>query len=385
MEQLAPHEKVFVADTFVRDPYHGVMGCQECHGGDPGNPDYLTAHDGVVRDPSHPPGGSVCADCHPEIADSSRTSLHTTLAPFARLVRTRASTSPDIRASVDRARATHCSACHISCGQCHVSRPTYVGGGLMDGHVFQRKPPMRETCTACHSSRIAQEYFGHNGGTLPDVHWRERFFDCMRCHDGKEMHGDGLEPKDRYHVANAPRCEHCHLDIYGEDAPNGTQHRTHRDLVSCHVCHSQPYASCYDCHLALDDFGFRYYRSSVTVLNFKIGRNAQPTPLRPETYVLLRHVPVTSKTFAYYAKDGLSRFAALPTWKPATPHNIQRRTPQNASCNACHGNTVRFLLPGDVCPGECVANRDVVVPETMVPARVDFQAAQTGHDRGIRP
>ena len=34
-----------------------------------------------------------------------------------------------------------------------------------------------------------------------------------------------------------------------------------------------------------------------------------------------------------------------PTWQYATPHNIQKHTPQNASCDACHGHRELFLTP----------------------------------------
>ena len=371
MEQLAPHQKIFVAATFVQDENHGAMGCQECHGGNPDDPDFLTAHDGVVRDPSFPPGESICAECHPDIADRCRTSLHTTLAPYARMIRARVSPDPEVEATVDKARATHCNACHASCGQCHVSRPAYVGGGLMDGHAFLRTPPMRETCTACHGSRVEKEYFGKNAGTLPDVHWRKRFFICTDCHTGQEMHGDGLSPLDRYDVSNGPRCEHCHLDIFKLGAPNGEQHTTHRGRVSCQVCHSLAYKHCYDCHFGLDPNGFRHFKNDASVLNFRIGRNARQTFVRPERFVLVRHVPVASDTFRYYAEDGLVRFDALPVWKMATPHNIRRRTPQNSSCNACHGIRTLFLMVTDVRSSERSADKEVIVPEEMIPAKID--------------
>ncbi len=371
MEQLASHEKVFVASSFVQDENHGSMACQECHGGNPENPDFLTAHDGVVRDPSFPPGDSVCADCHADIAAINRTSLHTTLASFAWMLQARATSDSKIGAIVDSARATHCNACHSSCGQCHVSRPSYVGGGLLDGHAFRRTPPMRETCTACHGSRVAKEYFGKNVGALPDVHWRKRFFTCVWCHSGQEMHGDGRAPEDRYQVANGPRCEHCHLDIFKPGAPNSEQHNTHRGRVACQICHAVAYKNCYDCHFAMDANGFRYFRNEAAVLNFKIGRNMRQSTVRREEFVLVRHVPVAPDTFKFYVPGGLARYDALPTWKMATPHNIRRKTPQNASCNACHGNKGLFLLAGDVRPGERSANKDAIVPEDMVPATVD--------------
>ena len=40
--------------------------------------------------------------------------------------------------------------------------------------------------------------------------------------------------------------------------------------------------------------------------------------------MVLRHVPIDPDNFAFYGKDVLANFDALPTWKYATPHNIQR-------------------------------------------------------------
>jgi hypothetical protein len=53
----------------------------------------------------------------------------------------------------------------------------------------------------------------------------------------------------------------------------------------------------------------------------------------------------------------------------ATPHNIQRETPQNASCDACHGNPDIFLTADKVYEEELVANESVIV--TNIPAPVD--------------
>ena len=60
---------------------------------------------------------------------------------------------------------------------------------------------------------------------------------------------------------------------------------------------------------------------------------------------------------------GSHHFDALPTWKYATPHNIQRNTPQNQECNNCHGQTDLFLTADDVDPDELEANKDVIVTE----------------------
>jgi thiosulfate/3-mercaptopyruvate sulfurtransferase len=377
VEQLAPYEKVFVDKAFLDDPNHGFMECQECHGGDPAESDWLMAHVGVVRDPTYPDPGAVCGDCHPDIVERSSTSLHISLQPFYDSIKARATSEQPALDDMLSATKAHCGDCHASCGQCHVSRPTYVGGGFLDSHRFQKTPPMREVCTACHGSRIEKEYFGKNEGAPPDVHWRKRFFTCDKCHTGEEMHGNGTEPRDRYHVAAAPACEQCHEDIYAQDAANQEQHATHKGRVSCQVCHSVSYKNCYNCHFALDKYGFEYFKSEESGLDFKIGRNPRPSGSLPEPFVVLRHVPANPGLFDYYVQGKLTDFAASPTWKPATPHNIRRRTPQNESCNACHDNAKLFLLPSDLRPGYQAANEPVAVPRELLPKPVQETASRS--------
>ena len=56
-------------------------------------------------------------------------------------------------------------------------------------------------------------------------------------------------------------------------------------------------------------------------------------------------------------------FDSQPTWRYATPHNIQRLTPQTESCNNCHGNPDIFLTIDKVAPEELEANQAVIVEE----------------------
>jgi thiosulfate/3-mercaptopyruvate sulfurtransferase len=84
-------------------------------------------------------------------------------------------------------------------------------------------------------------------------------------------------------------------------------------------------------------------------------------------------VPADRETFGFYVKDALTNFDAVPTWKLATPHNIRRKTPQNSNCNACHGNESLFLLEKDVADGEKEANKEVMVPNNLVPKKQKWQ------------
>jgi hypothetical protein len=84
----------------------------------------------------------------------------------------------------------------------------------------------------------------------------------------------------------------------------------------------------------------------------------------------VRHVPVDQKSFSFYVEDGLEHFPRLPTWKLATPHNIRRKTPQNETCDACHGRGELFLLRKDVKPEDLEANSAVIVSPDQIPGKV---------------
>jgi thiosulfate/3-mercaptopyruvate sulfurtransferase len=255
---------------------------------------------------------------------------------------------------------THCASCHASCGQCHVSRPTAVGGGLLAGHQFKKTPPMKETCTSCHVTRVGQEFLGENEGIEGDVHWAKAAMLCSKCH-GKELHAASKEGDHRYTKAEGPQCLNCHAKV----KPGGSgipQHDLHGDKLSCQVCHSVQYKNCSACHVGKDDKGVKYFKTAGTEMDFKIGLNPLPSPERPYKYVTVRHAPASPQGFDFYAKNLQPNFDALPTWKYATPHNIQRKTPQNSSCNACHGNAELFLTAEDVKPAEREANQKVIVP-----------------------
>jgi thiosulfate/3-mercaptopyruvate sulfurtransferase len=42
-------------------------------------------------------------------------------------------------------------------------------------------------------------------------------------------------------------------------------------------------------------------------------------------------------------------------------HSIQRRTKQNSSCNACHGQKELFLTEADLAKDEPTANQKIIV------------------------
>lgn len=342
--------------------YHAAFGCIACHGGTGGATDMETAHEGVVR---NRPVEETCELCHLDISEAQATSLHYSLQGYLTIFNQRG--SPDTLPQLMEAYDNHCASCHTTCGQCHVSRPASTGSGLLKGHTFQSPPPMNNTCTGCHGSRVNDEYKGKNkdaeGEKIPaDVHFNPGMMACQNCHTGDEMHGLTGEFDHRYDGAPNPSCtqEGCHADL----KPGGgiAQHiPQHMDALSCQTCHAVAYKHCWGCHVQKSEDGIPFYKIEPSKMDFKIGRNNIQSDERPWKYVTVRHVPIARTSFEYYGEDLLPNFDSRPTWVYATPHTIQRQTPQNASCDACHKDSTYFLTEDDVDPDELEANRDVIV------------------------
>jgi thiosulfate/3-mercaptopyruvate sulfurtransferase len=223
---------------------------------------------------------------------------------------------------------------------------------------------MQNNCTACHGSRIGDEYLGKNAGIPGDIHWTKQGMTCNDCH-GDKIHGTGEIVADRYHTVSA-QCEDCHQEVWTNIEGN-PQHEQHVGELSCYVCHATTYKNCYSCHVALSKEGIPYRNSEPSELQFKIGQNPIRSRENPYKYVVLRHPPTNPNIFDYYGEDLLPDFDALPTWKYATPHNIQLHTAQNESCESCHGNEAIFLTEDDLKIDEVKANQNVVVPEIPNP------------------
>jgi hypothetical protein len=317
----------------------------------------------VVRDPSE--DGVACSACHEAITTPFASSMHAQLTGERNAIAARTGIDwedhPDLSAGFDAS----CNGCHATCGQCHVSRPNSVEGGFVSGHVFERTPSMINQCVACHGSRVGEEFRGVHrdeiDGYQADVHYLASMR-CEDCHTANEMHTATGEH--RYAVDSGPMCEDCHADL--EDA--NSYHSRHMGDLSCQVCHSQDYKQCASCHTpdGLD---------GESELGFKIGLNPLPET-RSATYVTLRHAPVVPDSFAGWGYgDGLPGFDTLPTFKYATPHNIQRWTTRTTaldggSCaTACHDTPATsdgwFLRQSDLdrFPDEADANRPFIVPD----------------------
>lgn len=358
------HEKVLVGREFLNAD-HGEIGCTECHGGDRDASSMESAHKGMQADPTFPDAADTCGECHEEEAKLARTSLHYTLSTYKTMVHKRADNDPDKLSVLDKGMGNHCYNCHASCGECHVSRPNSARGGFVDGHVFHKEPDQTNQCIACHGSRVGNEFTGETG--QGDVHYTSHDMDCMECHSDADLHGDGKSGhRDRYEVEGLAQCRDCH-----EADDDVEQHEIHGDNVSCYVCHSQPYANCFGCHVGLDAKGLAYYKNPDEEELLHIGLNPDPNPDRPEKWILVRRVPVVPSSFDYYGKHLLTRFDQANNWKYASPHNIQRRTFQNRECNNCHGNEDLFLTEEKVKPDMRKANAGVIVPRDQIPSKQD--------------
>jgi len=336
---LEADEKYRIDQVFVAGS-HGDLDCYDCHQGTEGVDDKEAAHVGLVGDPSDAPAATnLCATCHAGKAGDYESSVHYTLNGYLTTFEAR-SGLPATDPNFQTAFSARCQGCHVSCGQCHVSRPNSVRGGLVDGHAFLDPPSQNDQCTACHGSRVNDEYKGVNLNTRADAHYLTGM-DCMDCHLGGELHGGGPTPATRHDVTGSPACADCHPEpAAGTDAI--AQHALHADRVDCPVCHAQSYKSCYQCHVG-EGAGKTHGLQHPSELDFRIGKNPIQSAERPWDYVLLRHIPVYPEMYEAYGIATLATFDNLPTWKYATPHNIRRNTPQNESCASCHDERGRFL------------------------------------------
>jgi hypothetical protein len=359
-------EKVLISNQEFAETIHGEMGCVTCHGGDGLAEDKEAAHIDMRREPI---AAEACDQCHTDMRHDAN-SLHSNLTGYYTVLQARA--SDETWPHIEEAFGNHCESCHTSCGQCHVSRPTNLGGGLTAGHEFKKIPPMNLTCTGCHGSRVDMEYKGKNEGIPADVHWNQEGMPCFECHTADEMHGNlGFEATHRYDGPQMPGCieADCHVDITAGSDIEGHD-SAHLETMSCQTCHAAEYKSCYSCHVQKSDEGAPYFKIEPSVMGVKIGYNPRQSEERPWKWVVLRHVPIDPDTFVYYGDKLLPNFDALPTWVYATPHTIQRRAPQAATCDDCHGNPGVFLTNDDLLPYEVEANKNVMVDEKDIPEAV---------------
>lgn len=363
---------------------HGSQACTACHGGDDTASTRAAAHN-ATWDPI--PGAVKCNSCHSPIVTASASSLHTNLGGYMKALGDRGFDFTDGTESKARFDA-QCTKCHVAdqsgenaCGFCHVSVPVTAGGGFLNGHNFRMTPDMERNCTACHGSRVKDEFFGLNNALIgrnglglssvqPDVHFAQTQSlnahgfkkGCTFCHGGAEMHGQGAPTPagsgDRYDVSGTPKCVDCHASTSGTNSLHSVGHLATMD---CQICHAQAYKNCFGCHTDIDtgDTGLPFYRINEgdptlaarpagsapdALMTFRAGKNPRwlgTGDTENRKYAVLRHVPVDNDVFRYAEAapmDGLiPGMADRPTWRYATPHNIQRSSVVPGSCANCHG------------------------------------------------
>ncbi len=367
---MSGSEKYGINNDFI-ESFHGSIGCINCHGGQ-NDTDKDKAHIGLVADPSAIEGG-VCADCHSGVAETFKTSLHYTskgqglgLEALTREGAIYGHIPDDHVAEIFQG---DCYGCHATCGQCHISLPNTLNGGLLDGHNIVKSPSAEGTCYNCHGARSAGEYIGNVNGipTMADTHWKNAKMECVDCHSLSNFHGTGAVETEKFQLAELPKCVDCHPNALPgkDDIPAHNAHP--EDTLQCQVCHSVAYNNCWDCHFTLNDQG-NYGSKSTAKLAFKIGLNPDRDELHPWKYILVRHVPTAENTLGHLGDNLLPNFDNVPNWKMTAAHNIQRKTPQNNSCNKCHGNSRLFLTEKDLTATDPAANMDLVVKE--IPAKL---------------
>jgi hypothetical protein len=318
--------------------FHGNTYCRDCHGGTDGTADRAAAHAGMTKIP----GSAACGRCHDNAAILGATSLHTTVKGFEAVL---AGRGFDFGDATSLARyEKQCAKCHLAnaageaaCGHCHVSVPDSAGGGLVVGHRIQRQPDTVSNCTACHGSRVKDEYFGLNqalfarnldsakgspvpadyvfrGVTLqPDVHKAEGM-GCGACHYAAEMHGAGVAPGiDRYGVTGGPICRDCHA--IAPSAANRDFHTAaHVESMSCHVCHAQPYKSCFGCHTQEKPDGTGYFANNESDPTRAARKVPPPAWASTTTYAAGAYVTYGSVEYRSLQASNLNNVPTDTTW-----------------------------------------------------------------------
>ncbi|PLX20210.1 MAG: hypothetical protein C0599_09530, partial [Salinivirgaceae bacterium] len=217
--------------------------------------------------------------------------------------------------------------------------------------------------------RGGHAYLGVAPGTSPDVHLTNNDYDCLSCHTGSEMHGDGTMVEQRYAYSKLPKCENCHS---GTNAINN-YHLAHYDDFNCQACHSQDYNNCGSCHVHGEGARIPAYQG------FKIASNPL-TLIKPDyDFALVRRAPAAPDSWQEYGVAESSTFDALPTYNYTTPHNILKWTTrtqveEGQSCSYnCHirneGGTLvnkeLFLFQEDLLDWEATASQGITVDDKL--------------------
>ena len=364
-----PYERVFLGGTgydAFKASAHYALGCTGCHNGvgDTGNKEEAHSGDWIASPSMF--YEEECATCHQEISDNFATSLHNGTGQKRKVaIRSGLSGADEfdqLPAHQIAAYDAKCAICHGTCGNCHVVRPASGGGGLANGHNFNKTPDMLNVCVTCHTSRGGHAYLGQDPSTKADVHLTESGFECLACHDGMEIHGDGNPVDQRYAYNELPECEMCHSGL--ERANN--YHTMHYGDFNCQVCHSQDYNNCGACHIKDG------HAEVPSYMDFKIALNPIPDVKSEfEKFVLVRRTLAHPDNWVGYGEDlAYSNFDALPTYNFTTPHNILRWTDRTEGGTTCSSNChIRQ-------EGDSLVNSELYLWQADL---LDWEVGATGH------
>jgi len=334
-----PYDRVYMGgDGYeeYKQSGHYEAGCVSCHNGVDNTSEKDVAHSGdFIKHPSDY-ADEKCASCHPSIVDNHATSLHHGTGQKRKVTRRSGLNGPQYFDQLPEHQIegynANCATCHGTCGNCHVVRPPIGGGGLSNGHNFNKTPDMLNVCVTCHVSRGGHAYLGVAPGTQPDVHLTSAGYKCVNCHDGDELHGDGTPVQQRYAYSKLPKCENCHADLKSKNF----FHSTHIEDFNCQVCHSQVYNNCGSCHIHGDGARVPAY------MDFKIALNPIPDVKTEFDFALVRRTLAAPDNWEVYGVPEYANFDAFPTYNYTTPHNILKLTDrtdvgQGKSCYSnCH-------------------------------------------------
>ncbi|MCK5134401.1 MAG: hypothetical protein KAR19_01335 [Bacteroidales bacterium] len=362
-----PYDRVYLGgtgyDSFKSSGHYGI-GCTGCHDGNGDTGEKDLAHSGDWISSPSIFYEEKCGMCHQEVTDNFLTSLHNGTGQKRKVAMRSGLSGADefdqLPAHQIEGYNNNCAICHGTCGNCHVVRPAIGGGGLSKGHNFNKTPDMLNVCITCHTSRGGHAYLGVASGTKPDVHLTEMGWDCIVCHDGHELHGDGKPVDQRYAYTELPECENCHTGLESSN----DYHTFHYSDFNCQVCHSQDYNNCGSCHIHGDGARIPAY------MDFKIALNPIPDIKEGYGFVLVRRTLAAPDNWEKYGVDEYANFDVHPTYNFTSPHNILRwteRTEVEGNCYlSCH---IRK-------EGDSLINKDLYLWQADL---LEWEIGATGH------